>query len=103
MSSSEAQSAVKEWYEGNGGNMASSDDGLVFTYPNREMAEKVCSFTRLSTMQMLMIKVLTLGTATIPNLNGPIKAGWHSEAPKPESADVEMMEDQRRGDREEEE
>jgi hypothetical protein len=54
-------------------------------------------------MQMLILKVLTLGTATIPNLNGPIKAGWHSEAPKTESADVEMMEDQRRGDREEEE
>ena len=47
-------------------------------------------------------KVLALGTASIPGKTGALKATWHTDAPK-ESADVEMSEDQRRGDREEEE
>jgi hypothetical protein len=47
-------------------------------------------------------KVLALGTAAIPGKTGELRATWHTEAPK-ENTDVEMSEDQRRGDREEEE
>jgi RNA-binding protein 26 len=38
---SEAQQPIKEWYEENGGNMSVNENGVVFTFPNREMAEKV--------------------------------------------------------------
>lgn len=48
-------------------------------------------------------QVLALGTAAIPGKTGELKATWHTDAPKEISADVEMSEDQRRGDREEEE
>jgi hypothetical protein len=37
----EAQQPIKEWYEENGGNMSVNENGVVFTFPNREMAEKV--------------------------------------------------------------
>jgi len=41
----EAQQPIKEWYEENGGNMSVNDNGVVFTFPNREMAEKVSLFS----------------------------------------------------------
>jgi hypothetical protein len=47
--------------------------------------------------------VLALGTAAIPGKVGELKATWHNEAPKSAPVDVEMSEDRRRGDREEEE
>jgi hypothetical protein len=37
----DAQKPIKDWYEENGGNMSVGDNGVVFTFPNREMAEKV--------------------------------------------------------------
>ena len=46
--------------------------------------------------------MLALGTATIPH-SGELKATWYTEPVKAEKADVEMSEDPRRGDREEEE
>lgn len=102
--SEEAQQSIREWYESNGGNVAVNEDvGFVVTYPNREMAEKVgdCSVHQ---GEELTVQVLALGTAQIPNVNGGIKAAWHNEASATTHApDVEMTEDQRRGDREEDE
>jgi hypothetical protein len=56
---SEAQQPIKEWYEENGGNMSINDNGVVFTFPNREMAEKV-SFQKWNSRTMLMIRYLLL-------------------------------------------
>ena len=37
----EAHMRIGQWYEENGGSMTPLDDGVTFTFPNREMAEKV--------------------------------------------------------------
>jgi hypothetical protein len=44
MTSTEAQASVKDFYESHGATSSVGEDGLVFTYPSRETAEKVCLF-----------------------------------------------------------
>ena len=49
---SEAQQPIKEWYEENGGNMSVNENGVVFTFPNREMAEKVSLTLKLYSIRL---------------------------------------------------
>jgi hypothetical protein len=62
---SEAQQPIKEWYEENGGNMSVNDQGVVFTFPNREMAEKV-SPSIVIHRPMLTIRFLPLVQLQFP-------------------------------------
>jgi hypothetical protein len=48
----EAQQPIKEWYEENGGNMSVNENGVVFTFPNREMAEKVSLPSKLCSVRL---------------------------------------------------
>lgn len=41
LANEQSQAAIKEWYENTGGSLAPADDGVLVTYPSREMAEKV--------------------------------------------------------------
>jgi RNA-binding protein 26 len=49
---SEAHQPIKEWYEENGGNMSVNENGVVFTFPNREMAEKVSLTFKLYSIRL---------------------------------------------------
>lgn len=61
LASEGSQEAVVEWYRSTGGSVEHVTDGVVVTYPSREMAEKA----------------LARGTAEIPRLEGEIKTSWH--------------------------
>lgn len=93
--------SLQEWYESTGGIVSSESGNLSITYPNREMAEKVGPRKVPADSQ-----ALAMGTKDIPNVTSSIQATWHT-APAAEAGhehagqDVEMVEDQRRGDMEE--
>jgi len=97
LSSETGQNSVREWYESTGGSISVADDGgVLVTYPSREMAEKVsptagARITLFNTpaqrklQQQTDIQALALGTSSIPNLSGPLKAVWHSTSSQPGS------------------
>jgi RNA-binding protein 26 len=75
LDSDSSQAAVREWYESTGGAISNGDDGVLVTYPTREMAEKVsCYISKNATNP----KALALGTGSIPNVSVPLKAAWHA-------------------------
>ncbi|WVQ93532.1 hypothetical protein IAU59_000606 [Kwoniella sp. CBS 9459] len=87
LASETGRKAAQEWYESQGGVTEAVDGGLRVTYPARDMAEKV----------------LSMGTKDIPNLSGGINVSWYSAAPTESHApEVEMTEDEVRGDRDDE-
>lgn len=100
LASDQDRQAVKEWYESTGGVLEQSGDGVLVTYPSREMAEKA----------------LALGTKDI-NAQANVIAQWHSapqngngdlevhmggqEQPEREAGEVEMGDDSDRRERDE--
>ncbi|WVF65897.1 hypothetical protein IAT40_000634 [Kwoniella sp. CBS 6097] len=82
-----SRKAAQEWYESQGGVTEVVDGGLRVTYPARDMAEKV----------------LAMGTKDIQNLSGGINVSWYTAAPTESHApEVEMTEDEVRGERDDE-
>jgi len=108
------RTAMKEYFEGTGGNVESFEGGIRVGYPTREMAEKVSYgvlhrsviYTEPRGCQKAeaCLQVLAMGTKDIPNLAGSISATWYNPSVDSNGGgEVEMVEDgARRGDHDEE-
>ncbi|KAK8845554.1 hypothetical protein IAR55_006269 [Kwoniella newhampshirensis] len=88
LQSEEGRHAAQEWYESTGGAVQVVDGGLRVTYSARDAAERA----------------LAKGTKEIIDAPGGIQATWHTAPIESSAPDVEMADDDdRRGERDEEE
>jgi RNA-binding protein 26 len=98
----EAYKAVQEYYEGTGGVMEKVEGGVKVEYPNRDMAEKVSRLLRVS----LKIKVMVAGLKSVPGVAEGLSMGWwhppSTNGKHTAGNEVEMVEEEHRGERDEE-